>query len=79
MEKNEENKKINNILGSRIYLNIGIVLMMIGFLLDFWVLFGSFEMPQINEKFFIGIIGLSILFIVLAISFIIAFLIVQTK
>jgi hypothetical protein len=36
-------------------------------------------MPQINEKFFIGIIGLSILFIVLAISFIIAFLIVQTK
>ena len=70
---------MKEILNEHIYLYVGIIFLFIGLILNFWSLFGSFGMPQINEKFFIGINGLSVTFTLFALCFIVGFLRFKTK
>jgi hypothetical protein len=70
---------MKKILNEHIYLNVGIIFLFIGLILNFWSLLGSFGLPQINEKFFIGINSLSITSILFALFFIVGFLRFRTR
>jgi hypothetical protein len=78
MKKDRENKRKTNPLNGRVYLYIGYIFLIIGMLFDIWVVY-SFELSQINEKFFIGLIGLSVLFMIFAIASVMGFLLENTK
>ena len=65
---------MKKILNEQTYLNVGIIFLFIGLILNFWSLFGSFGLEHINEKFFIGINGLSVTFTLFALFFIVGFL-----